>query len=52
MSPMLGFPEIIILFFVVVLSLAFPLAILFALYAIYKRLKSIDENLKKTQDVK
>jgi len=34
------------------LTLAFPAAILFGLYIIYKKLQSIDEKLNKTKEEK
>ena len=45
-----GLPELLISFIVFLLSIGLPLAILFALYAIYKKLKSIDDHLKKIND--
>ena len=42
-----GIMEIIISFIAVVFSLALPLGILFLLYKIYIKLKSIEELLKK-----
>jgi len=42
-----GILEIIISFIAVVFSLALPLGILFLLYKIYIKLKSIEELLKK-----
>ncbi len=42
-----GFAEVLVIFIVAVLSLAFPLGILFFLYKIYAKLKGIEEQLKK-----
>jgi len=50
MYPSFGIPELLISFFIFLLSIGLPLAILFALYAIYKKLKSIDDHLKKIND--
>jgi hypothetical protein len=52
MFPQIGFSELIVMFISLLLTLAFPVAILYGLYAIYKKLKSIDEGLKKTKDEK
>ncbi len=43
----IGLGEVSVIFIVTVLSLAFPLGILFLLYKIYAKLKSIEEQLKK-----
>ena len=43
----IGFGEVLVIFIVAVLSLAFPLGILFFLYKIYTKLKGIEEQLKK-----
>jgi hypothetical protein len=45
----LGFLEMLV---IGILTLAFPVGILYSLYAIYKKLKSIDEQLKKTKNDK
>jgi hypothetical protein len=42
-----GIGEFLVSFVAVAFSLALPLGILFLLYKIYVRLKSIDEQLKK-----
>jgi hypothetical protein len=47
MNPSFGILEIIISFIVVVFSIALPLGIIFLLYKIYNKLKSIEEELKK-----
>lgn len=52
MFPQFGISELIVMLTSVLLMLAFPAAILYGLYAIYKRLKSIDESLKKTKEEK
>ena len=43
----IGLGEVFVIFIVTVISLAFPLGILFLLYKIYVKLKSIEEQLKK-----
>lgn len=42
-----GIGELLISFIAVMFSLAFPFGILFLLYKIYIKLKSIEEHLKK-----
>ncbi len=46
-NPGFGIGELPVSFTVVALSLALPLAILFFLYKIYNKLKSIEDLLKK-----
>ncbi len=43
----IGLGEVFVIFIVTVLSLALPIGILFLLYKIYLKLKSIEEQLKK-----
>jgi hypothetical protein len=43
----IGSGEVFVIFIVTVLSLAFPLGILFFLYKIYAKLKDIEEQLRK-----
>ncbi len=43
----IGLGEVFVIFIVTVLSLVLPLGILFLLYKIYLKLKSIEEQLKK-----
>jgi hypothetical protein len=47
MNPSFGIMEIMVSFIAVVFSLALPLGVLFLLYKIYDKLKSIEEQLKK-----
>ncbi len=42
-----GIAEFLVSFLAVSLSLAFPLAILFLLHKIYRKLQNIEEHLKK-----
>ena len=46
-TPHFGIAEFLVSFIAVGLSLALPLGILFLLYKIYVKLKSIEEHLKK-----
>ena len=48
----LGIAEIIFSFLGILFTVGFPLAVLFALYVIYQKLKSIDEHLQKITDQK
>ncbi|HLO15926.1 MAG TPA: hypothetical protein VK206_13920 [Anaerolineales bacterium] len=48
MIPGFGVGELIVSFIAVAFSLALPIAILFLLYKIYVKLKSIEEHLKKS----
>ena len=47
MTSQLGILELLVSFLVVGLGLALPLGILFLLYKIYTKLKSIEEHLRK-----
>ncbi len=44
---MVNIGEALVVFIVAILSLAFPLGILFLLYKIYAKLKDIEEQLQK-----
>lgn len=46
-TPSIGIVELAVSFFVVVLWLAIPVGILYLLYAIHKKLSSIEDHLKK-----
>jgi hypothetical protein len=46
-TPGFGIGELLVSFIAVAFSLALPLGILFLLYKIYTKLKSIDEQMKK-----
>jgi hypothetical protein len=46
-APGFGIGELLVSFIAVAFSLALPLGILFLLYKIYTKLKSIEEQLKK-----
>lgn len=48
----LGIAEIAFSFFGILFTVGFPLAVLFALYMIYQKLKSIDEHLREITDQK
>ena len=48
MMPGLGLGELIVSAFVVVVTLAVPLAILFLLYKIYKKVRNIEEQVRKS----
>ena len=43
-----GFSQLLLSMVAIILTIGIPVGILLALYAIYKRLKSIDKQLKKT----
>lgn len=47
-----GIAELLVSIIALLFSIGLPLAILFALYAIYKRLKSIDEHLREANNDK
>ncbi len=46
----MGLGEVLVVFIVAILSLAFPLGILFFLYKIYIKLKGIEEQLRKNSE--